>query len=320
MRFLSRTLLAGFCLGFAVTASAKTSFPFAGSTVELLDSAEAAAGNGRSDAYTRALTPFDLSMRLGKPSGLTEQDYLREAAEAVSSWPESEVVQLKAAFDALAKAVQAHGLKLHLPATIQMIKTSGNEEFGAEGYTRGTRIMLNTEAQPLGMHLVAHELFHVISRNNASLQDRAYAVFGFRRINKIDFSKAADGQAITNPDCPTIEHAIALGDAGATKDYALLLYSRLPFTENANLGEIAAIGLLQLTGSEGVKKAATTSSGEPIVLELSDVPGLFKKIGSNTQYVLHPEEISAEHFAMLVSEEQVQEPAYLAKMEKALQQ
>ena len=56
-------------------AAGKTSFAFAGSTVELLDSVEAATLNGTSDFYTRALTPFDLSIRLNKP-GAVEADYL----------------------------------------------------------------------------------------------------------------------------------------------------------------------------------------------------------------------------------------------------
>src|SRR4028119_533901 len=95
-----------------VYTNAKTSFPFAVSTVELLDSAEAAALNGTSDAYTKALTPFDLAIRLEKPAGATEKDYLRRAAAAVQSWPALEAADLQRAFSGVETFLTAHRIKL----------------------------------------------------------------------------------------------------------------------------------------------------------------------------------------------------------------
>lgn len=301
----------------ANTAVAKTSFRFAGSTVELLNSAEAAPLNGASDAYTKALTPFDLSIRLDKPTGATEIDYLRRAAAAVHNWPAAEATELENAFKAVETYVVSQKLKLGLPRVIQMIKTDGSEEFGAEGYTRGARIMLNTAAQPVTAHLVAHELFHVISRANPALRDRVYAVFGFQPCNPIDLATALNGRGITNPDCPVVEHSVELPFAGRQVPFALVLYSKKTFQSGAGLGEYAALGLIALKG-DGKDKEPLVTDGAFVVHELGEMPEFFKKVGTNTQYLLHPEEISAEHFAMLVVGEKVREQKYLDGVKAAL--
>lgn len=310
-----RRLLLALLLVTSLAATAKTSFPFAGSTVELLDRAEAARLNGQSDGYTRALTPFDLSIRLKQVTGATEAGYLAAAAKAVEDWPAAEAQQLRAAFDSIAAFAAARGLNFHLPATIQLIKSDCSQEFGAEGYTRGTRIMLNTAAQPLSPHLVAHELFHVISRANPALRDRAYAVFGFQPCNRIDLRKSVP-QAITNPDCPVLEHFIAQPGTGTA--YTLLLYSKIPYTAGAGFGDYVNVGLLELAEQQGVRRPATDAAGKPRILDLESAPWLFAQVGMNTPYLLHPEEISAEHFAMLVTGASVKEPQYLDRLEAAL--
>ena len=314
-----RTLLAVLLLAappLANIAAGKISFAFAGSTVELLDSAEAAGFNGKSDVYTKALTPFDLAIRLNKPDAV-EADYLQKAAAAVHNWTSSEAADLEQAFKAVEAYTARQKLKLGLPRVIQVIKTDGSEEFEAEGYTRGSRIILKIGPEPPSAHLVAHELFHVVSRANPALRDRVYAVFGFKACNPISLDDATRGQTITNPDCPVVEHYIELPFANRQVPFALVLYSKKPYKAGGNLGEYAAIGLIALKG-DGRDKEPVVTDGTFIIHELGEVPELFKKVGTNTQYLLHPEEISAEHFAMLVMEESVREPKYLEGVKQAL--
>ncbi len=313
LRLSLTIVVATICLHSA----AKTSFPFAGSVVELLDSTEAAALNGASDAYTKALTPFDLSIRLSMPTGAAEADYLHRAATAVHDWPVVEAADLETAFKAVETYIVSQKLQLSLPRIIQMIKTDGSEEFEAEGYTRDARIMLNTGAQPLSAHLVAHELFHVISRASPALRDRAYAAFGFKPCNPIDVNAAVDGRGITNPDCPVVEHSVSVPDGKVLRQYALVLYSKVAYKAGGTLGDYAAIGLLELSGI-GTTKTALMEDGKAVVREFEEVPALFSVIGTNTQYLLHPEEISAEHFAMLVVGEKVREPKYSDRVKAAL--
>ena len=170
--------------------SARTAYSTFGKiTIALLDSASAAALSQQPDAYTAEHTPFDLAVRLSG-SNFKEADYLAASAANVRDWLPQEATAIRAAFAEIYKKTQAERLFLHMPDTVKFIKTTAAEEFGAEGWTRANRIMLNTEAQPISTGLVAHELWHVISRYNASMRTNAYALFGFRPCNNVVYKPA----------------------------------------------------------------------------------------------------------------------------------
>jgi hypothetical protein len=301
-----------------IYAGSSVQFPFAGSTVELLDSAGAAAENIKSDAYSKSLTPFDLQIRLGIVNGATEKDYLARAASQVRNWPEEEQLQLKKSFTEIETFLKANNIKLNLPAKIQLIKTAGKEEFEAEGYTRNNRIMLCTGArQQITTHLVAHELFHVYSRFNEKKRDDIYKIFGFEKCNRINTAVAMKNKVITNPDCPFIEHYTTLDIDGKSVDMVLQLYSKKEYNESYNLGDYMNLGLLQVEG-KAEQKRPVMKNGTGVIYDLEQVPDLFKHIGSNTTYILHPEEISAEHFAMWVINQKVPQPEFFEKLKTVL--
>ena len=301
-------------------AQARTlNFPFAGSVVVLLDSAQSAALNSRPDAYTAEHTLFDLSIRFNRAANLTEKDYLSAAARDARDWPEDEQQQLKEAFDAIAVSIKKNGLRMKIPDTVMMAKTTAAEEFGAEGWTRGNRIMLNTKAEPISVHLIAHELWHVISRADKAGRDAAYSVFHFRPCNNIVYKPALHDQVITNPDCPFLMHCITLKmKDGRSQDAALILYSKKKFEPGHDMSYYLSFGLLELTGDDQHKKPLL-KNGAPVIHELPEVPDLFAQVGMNTQYLLHIEEVTAEHFAALIGSEKMKQMEYVDGLRRALQ-
>jgi hypothetical protein len=49
------------------------------------------------------------------------------------------------------------------------------------------------------------------------------------------------------------------------------------------------------------------------------ISGFFEQVGRNTQYIIHPEEILADNFALLIlGEQNVPSPEVLEKMRKVL--
>ena len=54
------------------------------------------------------------------------------------------------------------------------------------------------------------------------------------------------------------------------------------------------------------------------VVGLQQVTGFFEQVGQNTQYVIHPEEILADNFALLVLDMNVKSPAVLTGLRRAL--
>jgi hypothetical protein len=298
--------------------SEQTAFKCAGSVILLMDSSSAASINILPDAYVKELSPFDLAIRLDKsPVGLTHDDYLMRAASDSRDWPQDEQEQLRKAFGSIDSFAKASGAKLHLPDTVMMIKSTCSAEFGAEGYTRGNRIMLNTSAEPISLHIVAHELWHVISRLNERVRNDAYTVFHFRKCNNIEYKAAMNGRVITNPDCPFIANYVTVKKDGKSWDVAPVLYSKDDYAPGYVMMEHVNIGLLAFTGDDSHKKPLM-KDGQPVILELDNTPDFLTQVGANTQYVLHIEEIAAEHFAALVAGKRLHQMEFVTGMREVL--
>lgn len=313
---MRRLLILAFILS-PLLSTAREHFSFLSSVVVLEDSLDAAQAVRKSDEYTSGLTPFDLAIRLHKAEGGTERDYLNLAARSMRSWPAAEAAELKTAFAALESKAAALNIKLALPDTVYLCKTTGKEEFGAEGYTRGDRIMLNTAAGELSAALVAHELWHVISRLNPGLRNNAYAGFGFRACNRVDYKPAFNGQVISNPDCPFIENYMRINKDGTDQYVAIVLYSRSPYVQGGGLMDYVGVGLLALDGDDKHKRPVMRA-GKPLVYEFSECPDFFRQAGRNTGYMLHIEELTAEHFAALMTGRKLKQPEFVDRLGAAL--
>lgn len=288
-------------LGLSHWANAGTeTFSFGHCIVALVDSTTAAGILQQPDAYTNSHTAFDLSIRLDRPNGLIEGDYLKAAGHDVTNWPTAEKSLLLSAFSQIDSMASLKGWHLHLPDTIKMIKTNCREEFGAEGYTRGNCIMLNSAADPISTAVVAHELWHVISRLNPDLRKKIYEVFHFKPCNSIDYKEALHNRVITNPDCPFLLNYATVEVDGQEQDVALVLYSKSGYSPGKGLMDYLNIGLLALQGDDSHKKPLLVD-GEPKIYEVQDVPDFIRQVGMNTPYMLHIEEVSAEHFSALVT-------------------
>jgi hypothetical protein len=317
--FSLQKLILGSLLAFIANAgyAGTTHFYSLGSVIVIADSAYGANETMKPDEYTRALTSFDLSIRLGTPGPHTERQYREADAANISSWPTTETEQLRSAFEAINAYLAKERIKLNLPDTIILIKTNGKNEFGAEGWTRRNRIYLNTGAQPIGAHLVAHELFHVLSRHDPETRDAVYAIFDFKPCNNIDYKQAMHNRVITNPDCPFLMHYVTVPVKGKPTDVALMLYSKNDYSAGFRMDENMAVGLLALSGDAKNKKPVV-QSGEAVVYEFEEAPELFNHISTNTDYVLHIEEICAEHFAALVTGKGLKEPKYVESLAEVL--
>lgn len=310
--------LTGLIVAFSLAASSvfaeKISFSFLSATIELPDSTEAAGIISKSDDYTKALTPFDLQARLQTTDKVTEQQYLSHASKQVRTWTAEEVTDIKAAFGKVEAFLKANSIALKLPAQVQVIKSMCEEEFGAEGYTRRNFIVLNPNHERMSAGLAAHELFHVFSRYNKGTRDKLYELIGFLPCEPVAYHDLTPSGAITNPDCPVVEHYVTLDG----KNYAVIIYNTKPYTGGNVLQESVGIGLIQLLGTSKKKTPALLGAGM-IIYPLESMPQILEKTGGNTPYILHPEEVCAEHFAMMINEAKVAQPQYLEKMKAILQ-
>ena len=217
-------------------------------------------------------------------------------------------------------------MNLQLPTGVNLVKTSGDEEGGAP-YTRGTTIVF-PGLESLGgdefvRKVLAHELFHVLSRNDPEVRQQLYASIGFFPCGEISHPESLAVRRITNPDAPRNEYAIEVTVSGETRTVIPILYSRsatYDVERGGHFFEYLELQLLQIEpGAEGRAWAASEENGNPILFEVGDVVGFYEKIGCNTGYVIHPEEVLADNFALLVQgETEVTSPEILTKIKDVL--
>ena len=77
--------------------------------------------------------------------------------------------------------------------------------------------------------------------------------------------------------------------------------------------------LLVKTTAGSQKAELLLKDGTPQLLDLPQVTAFWEQIGRNTNYIIHPEEILAENFALLMLDQHdVVSPEILEKMRKLL--
>ena len=88
---------------------------------------------GHKDRWARQLSDFDMGARQKTTAPTNLKEFLDFAAGAGRAWTAVEKANWQALVGKLSEAM--NGLNLHVP-NIDLIKTSGAEEFGAAAYTQ----------------------------------------------------------------------------------------------------------------------------------------------------------------------------------------
>jgi hypothetical protein len=163
--------------------------------------------------------------------------------------------------------------------------------------------------------LLAHELFHIASRANPALAERLYAVIGFTRCTEASYPASLALRKLTNPDAPRNDYCIRVTLDGLSVAATPILFSRTESYDPVRGGEF--FDYLQLGLLVRTEPGAALSTEK--VVGLQQVTGFFEQVGQNTQYVIHPEEILADNFALLVLDmPNVKSPAVLISLRRAL--
>jgi hypothetical protein len=296
----------------------------AGAKVHFASASEGSQTLKTRDDFVQRLSPFDRSARMKVARVVSEDEYLAFVGSNVIGWSQAQIELVSKVIDALQP--QLGDLSLPLPATIQLIQTTGNEEGGA-AYTRGAAIILTKDelakdAETL-QRFIAHELFHVLSRQNPELREKLYRIIGFEKCNEIELPPELKRRKITNPDAPRNDHFIRLRIDGRDCLAVPILLSSAETYDTKRGGEFFAYLQFQFLV---IERSAGSQSYRPVLEGASPklvgperVSGFMEQIGRNTEYVIHPEEVLAENFALLVLKKtNVASPEILQKMKEVL--
>lgn len=311
-------------LATVVAAAAEDELPLVGETVVRFATVDdGAAALTVQDDFVAGLSRFDLQSRLKTDKEVTVDDWRKFAAAEVRDWEPKHRTIVADSIKRLQKGLE--NLNLPLPKTILLIHTTGKEEDGV-AYTRPDAIVLSDRVldyQPDQFdRLLLHALFHVLSRSNPMLRSELYNVVGFQTCPPIALPASLADRKITNPDAPLVNCYLELPDGDKTYFGAPVLYASAKEYDakaGGSLFKYLTFRLLVIEKRDG-KWQPVMRGEQPVVIDPKSVPAFYEKIGRNTNYIIHPDEILADNFVHLVMGNQnLKTPRIVERMGKVLE-
>ncbi|NBC05775.1 MAG: hypothetical protein GVY26_01110 [Bacteroidetes bacterium] len=190
-----------------------------------------------------------------------------------------------------------------LPSHLRLVKISGKAYGPAVYYTRENCIMipqneLHADNRSTLRRVLLHELFHIYSRYHPQLRRELYALIGFHAAqDSVVLPGHLRKRQLLNPDGVRWQQKIRLKPLGAdsSQAYFPIIYAEEhPFAVQRPFMDYLAFGFFRADSSARgwiVREAPTPVS------QLSD---FHQKTGGNTDYIIHPDEILADNFVLLV--------------------
>lgn len=308
-----------FCLAFSTVASWAQSNKFANSAFRFATRAEAQMLITELDDYTRNWNQFDIDVRLQKPQG-RKSELLQFAMDQTLNWSDKDKERISKAMKALDTEIKKQKYNLTFPKEIIFVKTTQKEEGSAQAYTRMNWIAIGEEALQSTSdedlkYLVAHELFHLLTRQSIDFKKDMYQLIGFTVIEKeILFPSDLAEKRISNPDISRYDSYGTFTIGGQKQYCTMVIYTDKPYEGNT-LVDYLKIGLVPLNGDFiPIQKA-----GKTLIYTLDEAEDFYTQVGKNTSYVIHPEEIMADNFAYtLIGKKDLPNPELIQGVQKIL--
>ena len=254
------------------------------------------------DLFTKSWSQFDIDARVQKRNS-SKDELFDLISKQVLEFSEADKVVVTKITNEIDEAIKTLKFNIKLPSEIYFVKTTALEEGGASGYTRQNLIVIKDEIlsgpENSLKQLILHELFHIMSRNDANFRRDMYKIIGFTITNTINYPATIKDLRITNPDAPQTDAFITIEKDGKPVDCMMVLYSDQPYNGGLFF-KYLNVGFMELT-TKG-ERQALLKNGKPTIYSMNDITGFFEQIGRNTQYILHPEEIMADNFVFAMND------------------
>lgn len=267
---------------------------------------EGAKALAKEDTYIKNLSKFDYASKFKSDKVLNEEERYDFYKSKVLEFTEEEKGKIGKAMVLINDRIGDLGF--NLPDTVKFIKTDGSEEGGA-AYTRDENIVFPPSFLEFDQRsfeqIVAHELFHVYSRYNTPSRPDIYKIIGFEAADGLVYPDSIKDLVISNPDAPDVRYYVK--DTYMDKEmlFIPIIYSNEEYDleKNKSFFETMELKMMAVELKDGILEPLL-NDGQVLLVNLHDLPNVFKNTGENTDYVIHPEEIIADNFALFVVEGQ----------------
>jgi hypothetical protein len=277
------------------------------SVVRFASVTEAQSILGARDRFVVALSPFDRQSRLETDREVSEEEFLKFVQSQGAEWKPEEVAKVSKVVRRLKEKLNP--FRLSFPAMVLLVQTTGREE-GDAAYCRGNAVILPhdkiAESDDELERLLTHEFFHILSSHNPDWRYELYKIIGFQKCSPVELPASLKHRKITNPDAPVLDAYITLDVDGENVFAVPVLYSKSERFDVKLGGPFFRYLTFRLMVVDQVagKWQAVLDSGEPRMLQPNQIADYKRKIGGNTQYIIHPDEIMADNFVHLIQQTQ----------------
>lgn len=267
------------------------------------DAAQALLDDGN-EGFFKNISAVDISIQLKRETPFKDQN---EAVSAYRSFIKEEHTDfsnsdrqfLQNIFDSTSVKIGRLNQAL-VPNQIKLVKVKANHYGEDVYYTRNGAIMIpqnifsNLEVEKQ-LPVMLHEYWHILSKSNKKLRDKAYALIGMKAHGKIvNLPPVLRNRILTNPDGVTMDYAITLGNKEVlpilTSNEAIYRKTKPVFFDYINFD-------LYELDTEG--KIVCDKTGKS-TLTAEEHAAFFAQIKDNTQYIIHVDEIMADNFMLAV--------------------
>lgn len=248
--------------------------------------------------YYDDFTQNDIDFRIQK-SGATLDELLEVSTEEIKSFNIFEKYYIDHCLAKMERTIQKNGYELPELEEIVFIKSDMSVESGNSGYTHGTEIYLNTSIvetySVLGWipgfgqysdELLWHEMFHCLTRSNSEFRAEMYSLINFTVTDtEFELPPCVADQYFSNPD---VEHhnsyaTFIVDDREIDCFTAWIVTESYEEAQSGFSGHTATV-LIPIDGSDIYYTPEETSNFDEV-------------FGTNTGYVIDPEECMADNFA-----------------------
>lgn len=262
------------------------------------DATEAAQLRLANREYFENLNQLDLNFRMQKLDATLEELEAFAAAQTLD-FTDAEMAALDEAMAWMEQTCATRGYALPATDGIVFAKTTMADECDAGGYTHGTQIYLGQKVMDYAFsekpeirtyfkRIVAHELFHCLTRNHPDFRRDMYGILGFTIGEECAFSEAIREKMISNPDVEHHDAHATFFIGGEPLECVAVFMTEKPFEQP---GDRFFDG--KVTGLVPVDDPATLYTAD-------DAENFWEVFGKNTDYVIDPEETLADNFSFTI--------------------